>query len=35
MGLSVRNATIHHHLLADDQVIVAQDKDNAEYITKN
>jgi hypothetical protein len=35
MGLSVWNATIPHHPFADDQVIIAQDKDNVEYITKN
>jgi hypothetical protein len=32
----VRNAKIPpHHLFADDQVITAQDKDDAEYTTKN
>jgi hypothetical protein len=34
MGLSVRNATIPHNLFADEQVIIAKDKDNAEYIKK-
>jgi len=34
MGLSVWNAKIPHHLFADDQVITAQDKDDAEYTTK-
>jgi hypothetical protein len=34
MGLPNGNQTIHHHLLSDDQVIIAQDKGDAEYDTK-
>jgi len=34
MGLSTGNQTIHHHRFADDQVIIAQDKGDAEYDTK-
>jgi len=34
MGLPMGNQTIHHHLFADDQVIIAQDKGVAEYDTK-
>jgi hypothetical protein len=33
-GLPVGDQTIHH-LFADDQVIIAQDKEDAEYVTKN
>lgn len=34
MGLPAGNQTIHHHLFADDRVIIAQDKGDAEYDTK-
>jgi len=34
MGLPTGNQTIHHHLFSDDQVIMAQDKGDAEYDTK-
>jgi len=34
MGLPAGNQTIYHHLFADDQVIIAQDKGDAEYDTK-
>jgi hypothetical protein len=33
MGLPVGNQTIHHHFV-DDQVIIAQDEEDAECITK-
>jgi hypothetical protein len=34
MGLPAGNQTIYHHLFADDQVITAQKKGDAEYDTK-
>jgi hypothetical protein len=34
MELPMGNETIHHHLFSDDQVIMAQDKGDAEYDTK-
>jgi hypothetical protein len=34
MGLPIGDQTIHYHLFADDQVIIAQDKEDAEYMTK-
>jgi hypothetical protein len=36
MGLPIGDQTIHHHLFfVDDQAIVVQDKEDAEYMTKN
>jgi len=32
MGLPVENKTIQHLLFVDDQVIMARDKDDAEYM---
>ena len=34
MELPIGDITMHHHLFADDQLI-AQDKEDAEYMTKN
>jgi hypothetical protein len=34
MGLPIGDQTIHHHLFVDDQAIIVQDKEDAEYMTK-
>jgi hypothetical protein len=35
VGLPIGDQTIHHHHFAGGQVTIAQDKQDAEYMTKN